>query len=206
MKAFLSLLLITLSILLCGCPVASSRIYQPLEWEKPYLAQFEKCVMPSDVQAHPASYTGKRLHWVGIIDTLIVNPRGESMYTSLLVNQKYYDYIEDFGIQRERMFVSPYGEGAFYFDKIFVGSSMDSLKPMFLSVAKKGNLVFCYGTFTTLRDSIPVLVSSGARFIPSELFATDIFSYRVERDSLGKIVAGKDGFPKLTDIKILRIS
>ena|SRR5258706_10833407 len=205
MKALLISTILSLPVFLWGCPVASSRLYQPLDWEKPLLAESERCIMPSDLQAQPTAYYGKRLHWVGIIDSVIMYPQGENIRTTLLVNQKYYDYIEDFGAQREKMFISPYGEGRFFFDKTFVAISLDSLKPIFSSGAKKGNLVFCYGTFSALRDSIPVLESKGARFIPSEFFATNIFSYRAERDSLGNIIAGKDGFPKLTDFKILRI-
>jgi hypothetical protein len=146
-----------------------------------------------------------QIHWVGVIDTLLLSPQGANVLASLVVDQKYYDYVEDFGPQHERMFVSPYGEGKFLFDKIFLNTGMDSVKVKFRNFPSNGTLAFCYGTFSAIRDSLPVLTAINARFVPSERFATDIFSYRAKRDSLGNIISDERGFPDLMDFKILRV-
>src|SRR6266852_388223 len=97
MKPLVLSITLVLSISFWGCSIASSRIYEPLDWERPLLTEAEKCIMPSDLRSRPEAYYGKRLHWVGIIDTVIMTPQDGEIQTSILIDQKYYDYIEDFG-------------------------------------------------------------------------------------------------------------
>ena len=205
MRILVSILVTIQALFFLGCPVASSRMYKPLDWEQPLLEKADKSIMPSDVKAAPEKYLGNAIHWVGIVDSFALPTRGDTIFSQVYLEQKYYDYIEDFSIQRETIFLSSHGEGKFVFNKDLVHAPLDTVLKALSVVAKRGALAFCYGTFTGLRNGIPVIQSSGIRFIPSEFYSTGILSYEVERDSTGRVVMRKNGFPELTNIRIIKI-
>lgn len=188
----------------CTC-LPGSRQYQPLDWEEPLLRGANKAILPSDVRKHPDLYVGQPIHWAGIVDTFTVSVQHDTVTFDLLLDQKFYDYIEDFGAQREKIFLSPYGEGLYHLRRTHVGASADTLRRALSVLAARGNLVFSYGMFRGLQDSLPVLTSTGARFIHRQFYSTEIFSYGVVRDSLGKVVLDSHGYPELSDYAIHKL-
>lgn len=199
------ILLISVSFLLSNCG-PSSRLYKPEAWEEPLLKESTKEYMPSDVIKNPEKYKGEFIHWIGIVDTFYLQEKDNEVITDLVFDQKYYDYIEDFSIQQETMFISPFGEGKFILRKTMTKTAADSVKEFLNYLVQDKSLGFCYGNFVELKESLPILESKGVRFIPEAYYATNIFSYEVERDSLGNVVIGEDGFPSLTNFKMLKLA
>ena len=162
--------------------------------------------MPSDVLANSERYEGELIHWVGIVDTFSVWTNGDSVFTEIRFEQHYYDYIEDFSIQTETMFVSPLGGGDFLYGHELAGVPADSVRQMLSVTAKPGDLGFAYGTFREIRNGLPYLDAVRVRFIPEKYFSTAIFKYDVQRDADGEVVADKRGFPVLTGLEILKLA
>ena len=111
------LLLVTVSIfLLCGCPgtMPGSRQYQPLpEWEAKFFAQARRDIFPQDVRQDPQHFKSTLVVWTGIIKSIEHVQYNSSPFVQFTVEHHYFDWVEDFGLQPERFFVSPYGEGYF---------------------------------------------------------------------------------------------
>ncbi|MFQ5607150.1 MAG: hypothetical protein ACE5GA_04325 [Candidatus Zixiibacteriota bacterium] len=166
----------------------------------------DKSILPSDVRSNFEAYQGQFTHWVGVIDTFMIESVQNYYVLTIVLDQKYYDYIEDFSIQQERMFVSPKGEGRYYYRKFLADIHPDSAKSELGVLAARQNLGFCYGEIVSLKDGDPVLRGGRIRFVHEAVYATNIFSYVVERDSLGRVVVGKDGFPSLVDFEVLKIA
>lgn len=199
-KYYLSLMLLCFT----AC-MASSRPYKPLDWEKPYFENAEKYILPLDIRNNPDKYLNRDIHWVGIIDTFWVDTQNDTAIVSIVLDQKYYDYIEDFSIQDEKIFLSPRGEGKFIHIKRITNISADTIRSDLSKLAEKGNLGFCYGAFTGLDVRMPVLEGGPIRFIHEKDFATNICSYEVERDADGKVIVDDRGFPKLKNFKMLKV-
>ncbi len=200
-----------IALLFAGCktfsPFPHSRNYEPLEWEKAYFDSSIKNVMPSDIVNSGNEYVNKQIHWVGIIDTFFVtnSDTDSSVIAKILFDQKFYDYIEDFSIQDERIFLSPKGDGKFEMVKVFNDLPSDSVKASLSFFTKDKSLGFCYGVYQYSENGMPVLEKGVIRFIPHFYYSTNIFSYDVERDSTGKIMTDKEGLPVLTDFKTLNL-
>ncbi|HEX8298014.1 MAG TPA: hypothetical protein VF594_02545 [Rubricoccaceae bacterium] len=201
-------LLVLVALTLSGCSgvFPGSRPYQPLDWEAAALAGSLKTAMPSDVVTDPAQYQGRLIHWVGVVDTFSVEAVGDSVFTRIEFEQHYYDYIEDFSIQDETMFVSPLGGGRFVYADARAGASVDSLRQSLSMGAASGNLGFVYGTLQAVRSGLPILTNGRIRFVPDRLFSTAIFRYDVRRDAEGRAVGTENGFPELTGIEFLKIA
>ncbi len=196
-------IIIIISLLFYSC-VPGSMTYQPLEWEQSLLKQSIKTITPLDIVKNSEFVNDKLIHWVGIVDTFEVFEKDGKVIVDLKLDQRFYDYIEDYSIQQETMFISPFGEGKFYMRKIF-NSKSDSLLVGVQKVIKDKLLAFCYGNFIELKNTCPVLDTKGLRFIPKKYYATNIFSYKVARDSSGKVISTKEGYPLLTDFKMLKV-
>lgn len=191
-------------LFITGC--ASSRPYKPLDWEQPYFESAEKSILPLDVMKDPEKYLNREIHWVGIIDTFWLETHVDTVIATVVLDQKYYDYIEDFSIQMEKIFLSPKGEGKFIHMKRMTSVSADTVRSGLRVVAEKGNLGFCYGTFVGMRDRMPIIEGGPIRFIHEKFFATNILSYEVERDREGNVVVEESGLPKLTNFEILKVA
>ncbi len=210
LTAFVAALGVACVLVLGGCPPPGlgSRIYQPLDWEHPLLERATKTVMPSDVAADPAAYEGQLIHWVGLVDSVAVAARGDSVLAEVRFTQHYYDYVEDFGGQRETMFVSPLGSGRFVYSRVFTGVPADSVAAFqreLVALAAPGNLGMVYGTVDgSLRDGLPHLSEGVARFVAARYVTTRTFSYDVERDAEGRVVGAPTDFPRVASLRFLR--
>lgn len=199
--------LITILLFFSSCVplLPGSKMYEPVDWEKSLMKRSNKLAMPSDILNEPELYRDSLIHWVGIIDTFYVVDQDSLVLTRVHFDQKYYDYIEDYSIQREVFFISPYGEGEFISERVYKDLTADSLTQILNSGLNKGDLGFNYGIFKTIESGKPVLEGVGLRIVDKQFYSTEYMSYTVQRDSLGKVIPRSDGFPSLEHGKIEKI-
>lgn len=173
------------AVLVCitciGCPVGpSTRLYKPVsEWETKAFSKADRSIYPNDVRTDFAAHDSSRVAWPGIV--LSVTPKNQDTVIEVhfVIQHHYYDWLEDFSIQQERIFLSPRGEGVFE-TTWWVQPTADTGK----IVQSVGNMVIVYGIPASVRDSIIILNAYYIREIEREWFATDIFDYGRPGDSM----------------------
>jgi hypothetical protein len=109
-----------------------SNPYKPDDWENPLL------------HIAPSLYADSFVHWIGLVKEVMINDSLGVSAISFTLEQKYWDYIEDYSIQDEVMFVSPPGEGDFILQVpqiLLTEEDKEVLKKM----AEEKKLFFCYG-------------------------------------------------------------
>ncbi|MFT3702629.1 MAG: hypothetical protein QM802_09675 [Agriterribacter sp.] len=178
----------------------SSNSYKPDEWEKPYFDSSIRSAFPSDLIKHPEKYTDKLIHLIGIVDSVYID---SSKNITVLLENKFWDYIEDYSIQDEKMFVSEKGDGKFLVTLPDIGTGQFEALQKFPAENK---LFLVYGNFKGLTNNLPVLSAAQIKYIDYEFYSTKIFSYEVERNKDGEIVTDKNGKPKLTNLKFLKVA
>jgi hypothetical protein len=135
-----------------GCPglVPGSRAYRPLpKWEAKYLAQASRTVFPNAVREHPESFTNILVAWTGIITNIEYFTNSGPRVVRFTAAHHYFDWIEDFGIQRERFFLSPRGEGSFAVQ--WRADSPDDQR--FVDQFAVGDMLVAYGYPTVVRTN-----------------------------------------------------
>lgn len=199
-----SLLMLLLS---SGCVpfLPGSRQYQPADWESSLIEESNKLVMPDDVRSNPYLYLDALIHWVGIVDTVTFDSQDQEIISRIHLDQKYFDYIEDYSIQQEIFFLSPLGEGSFILEQRHENTSPDSLKNNLIKQIPSGSLAFCYGILTGVDNNIPIMEVVGFRVFDERAYSTNIWKYNIQRDELGNVIAEENGFPKIGTIEILSI-
>lgn len=178
---------------------ASSKQYKPDDWEKPYYDSAIKSAFPSDLIKYSEKYRNKPIHLIGIVDTVYIE--GDKQRAAVLLKNKYWDYIEDYGIQDEVMFVSEKGDGWFWVTLTEI--SPEQLEEVKRFQAEK-KLLLVYGTFKGVSNSYPVLAAQQVKYIDNELYTTLRFSYEVMRDASGDVVTDKNGNVRLTNFEFLK--
>lgn len=85
--------------------------------EKEYFDLSDASIFPNDIKADLKKYKDKTVSWVGVVDSVKLDePMNQPEYGFWLIaaQHHYYDWIVDHGLQAERFFLSPDGEGPFY--------------------------------------------------------------------------------------------
>lgn len=177
-----------------------SNPYKPDDWEKPYYDSALKTVFPSDLVKQPDRYQDKMIHLMGVVEGVLID--SNNVVTVQLEN-KYWDYTEDYSIQDEVMFVSEKGEGSFRVTLYPI--SAEQLANIKDFVAQK-KLFLVYGTFKGLANNYPLLAAQQVKYIDYELYTTRVFSYEVERDKNGHVVTDKRGKVQLTNFQFLKVA
>src|SRR2546425_254293 len=106
------LVLLAVTLLLTGCP--SSRVYHPGDAnEQQIFSAARRDIFPEDVRTDVSRYRTQILLWSGIIREVrpVETVQGPGM--EVLFEHHYWDFIEDYSIQKARAFLSPRGEGRF---------------------------------------------------------------------------------------------
>lgn len=202
---FIYCLLILLFISACVPFVPGSRHYQPADWESSLMEKSNKLIMPDDIRSEPELYLVSLINWVGIVDTVTFISEDQEIISRIHLDQKYFDYIADYSIQQEIFFLSPLGEGEFILEQRHETASPDSLKNNLIKQIPSGSLGFSYGTLTDVVDGTPILEVAGFRLFDERAYSTNIWKYNIERDSLGHVIAGENGYPKTGTIEILSV-
>lgn len=214
------ILLIILAFILFGCvqqtgnngektfAPMSSAYYKPINpGEDEFLKKADKSILPYDVRKNFKETENKSVIWTGIVDTVIYrNPADTVMLVDVYLQHRYYDFIEDFSIQQEKMFVSPFGEGTYLFRQVIVGNhKFEEIKEGLQKSVFKECFIFSYGVVSYLKDTIPCLSAQSIRIVFPENYATNIFSYKAERDKNDNLVLSDNGHPNLVDFQRLMV-
>jgi hypothetical protein len=181
----------------------SSNPYKPDNWEKPYYDSSIKAAFPSDLARFPDKFTNKLVHLIGIVASVYIDPKDSAHTVRFLLDNKYWDYIEDYSIQDEVMFVSEKGDGKFYV--VLENVNPDDLKSIKNFPAEQ-KLFLVYGNFKEMSNNYPVIIAQQIKFIDYEFYSTKIFSYDVERDKNGEVVTDKKSRAKITGLHFLKVA
>ena len=172
-----ALLLTGIIILTSGCPgiVPGSRPYQPLpKWEAKFSETARRDVFPNDVRQNSDGFTNILVVWTGIITNIHYLEDRPPRLVQITAVHHYFDWVEDFGIQRERFFLSPRGEGAFAVR--WIAQTPDDQK--FVDQFAVGDMLVAYGYPTVIRSNfIGLEPTENLRAIKPQWYRTDILDY-----------------------------
>ena len=166
------LVVLSAVLALFGClPFPHSKVFAPEgPLEKKLFPLVKREVFPNDVRADPSAYRTSVVLWSGIIRDVEPENFGGTRGLRVLVDHHYWDFIEDYSIQRAIAFLSPRGEGpfevAFRFD-------------IPVEMVRVEDMAIVYGTPTGIGSDGRRVVLDGAvlRTIPRDRYATDIWDY-----------------------------
>jgi len=104
------------------------------------------------------------------------------------------------------MFVSPHGEGEFYYIAKYPNATVELLQSK-LEKFKRNDLGICYGKIVNLKNDKPIIKGKGIRYVSYRLYTTKIMSYKVKKDSVtGETVCGENNMYKTKDFKLLKVA
>ncbi len=177
----------------------SSNPYKPDNWEKPYYDSSLKSAFPSDLTNHPDKYLNKLIHLIGIVDSVYID---SSRNVTFRLENKFWDYIEDYSIQDEKMFVSEKGDGNFF---VTISNISSEQFEDFKKFPAENKLFLVYGNFEKLTNNFPVLAARQIKYIDYEFYTTKVFSYEIQRDKNGNVVTDKKGKVQTTNFNFLKV-
>lgn len=181
----------------------SSNSYKPDDWEKLYFDSSIKTAFPSDLNKFPEKYENKLVHLIGIVDSVYIDNKDSVATATFLLDNKYWDYIEDYSIQDEVIFVSEKGDGRFL---VTLSNIKNDEANNFKSFASEKKLFLVYGIFKGSINKYPVISAQQIKYIDYELYTTNVFSYEVERDKKGNVETDKRGKIQMTNFKFLKVA
>jgi hypothetical protein len=152
-----------------------SRAYRPLpKWEKKFAEKARRDVFPKDVRQNPDKFKKTLVVWTGVITNIEFFRDDSSRVVRFTAEHHYFDWIEDFGIQRERFFLSPRGEGEFA--AAWRAESADDKK--FVDQFAIDDMIIAYGYPSLIRNNVVGLFpTENLRAIKPQLYRTDIIDY-----------------------------
>lgn len=183
-----------------GRVLMSSNQYKPDKWEKDFYENSIKTAFPSDLIKNPDQYSDQLIQLIGIVDSVYVD--NDKNLTFILEN-KYWDYIEDYSIQDEKMFVSDKGDGKFM---VTVSNFNPEQIAAFKKFPTEKKLFLVYGNYKELSNNIPVLTAKLIKYFDHEVYSTSIFSYEILRDKNGNVELDKKGNSRITNFKFLKVA
>jgi len=183
------MLFLSVCILLRCSPafVPHTDSYQPCsEWEIEEYKKANVYVFPDDIRDSLNKYRDTVVAWPGIIQAHNFAPYEDRVDLELVLEHHYYDWLEDFSIQREKIFLSPRGEGLFY--AIWPLKKDVDIEEFDKSVLN-GDLVIVYGYPDTIfSDSTIMVRSTYIRSFLENYFRTDIMDYGRVYEPITKIL------------------
>jgi hypothetical protein len=181
----------------------NSRSYKPDDWEKPYYDSAVKTAYPSALSKFPEKYQGKLIHLAGIVDSVFNDSSDNSNSVMLVVENKYWDYVEDYSIQDEILFVSPKGDGKFI---IAINDLTLHELEICREFANEKKFLLIYGYIRQPVNNLPAILVQQVKYIDYKLYTTKVMSYDIERDNNGEVVTDKKGYIRLIDFKFLKVA
>lgn len=168
-------------IIFIGCPIGPhSRHYKPVsDWERDAFEKANREVYPQDVRDDIAKYDSARIAWPGVIQNITTRVTDTGLAIDLIIEHHYYNWIEDFSIQQEHIFLSPHGEGLFETTWYLKPDSDKDKIAEFI-----GDMAIVYGIPRGVYDSVIDVRAYYVRVIDQQWYATDIFEYKRHGDSL----------------------
>jgi hypothetical protein len=171
------LILVPSLLLLSGCPgpFPGSQPYKPLpRWERQFFRKAKRDIYPNDVRKSPETYEKTLVVWPGIIKSITIDTEDGSQIARFIIEHHYFDWIEDQGIQRERFFLSPRGEGLFAL-AWRVDIEEDKL---FIEQFAVDDMIIAYGYPSMIKDDlIGFYPTQNIRGIKPKWYRTDVLDY-----------------------------
>jgi hypothetical protein len=141
--------------------------------EKAVFPRARRDVFPSQVRADLARYR-QTVAWAGILDDFSLREEGDSVVVRMYVAHRYFDWIEDHGIQRARYFLSPRGDGRFAAAVAMPREYRKGIE----ETTKRGDMMIVYGVPAELRGDLIVLnPTEHVRPVPRALWRDDVLEY-----------------------------
>jgi len=205
---FSALLLFTLSSCFQNGGIPNSAPYKPTNpGEDEALKNATKSILPFDVKRASQSVESKSVVWTGIVKKLDVYSKDNETIADIYLEHRYYDFIEDFSIQQEKMFVSPFGEGEYILrQKMNSKIPFEEIKKEHPKIIFRECFLITYGKVGKIENGIPLLEYENLRIVFPENYATNIFSYKFERDKNKNLVLEENGEPKQSEFKQLKVA
>lgn len=186
-----SLLVMLLGLSACATTF-SSREYAPDTPERQAIyKKARKDVYPKQVRQNAARYADDTIAWAGIVKSteLFQSPYGPAV--RVLIEHRYFDWIEDHGAQPERFFLSPRGEGDFLIivkpDAGMDQKAIDRLVPPGTMAIAVGSP---YVKAAEFKDKPLALLTDYFQFIEQKWYRTDVFDYGREGESIKRVEGG----------------
>jgi hypothetical protein len=143
------------------------------DWEETVAAGARRDIFPDDVRE--AGGSSELVAWAGIAESLEISEEDGVPTETMRVLHRYFDWIEDFGLQRECFFLSPEGEGEFT-AKWPLKKEWD-LK-LLQQQMRPGGMMVVYGRPELVDgDVVDLGTASYARYFPIEAYRTDKLDY-----------------------------
>lgn len=171
------LILISLLLLLSGCPgyFPGSQSYKPLpKWERQFFEKAKFDIYPNDVRESPETHEKNLVVWPGIIKSITIDTENGSQIARFTIEHHYFDWIEDHGLQREKYFLSPRGEGLFAL-AWRVDTQEDKL---FIQQFAVDDMIIAYGYPSMIKDDlIGFYPTQNIHSIKPKWYRTDVLDY-----------------------------
>lgn len=181
-----------------------SNYYKPDLWEAPLFNKAIKTAFPVDLNKFPDKYKGKLIHLIGIVESVTTEQTKDSTIFTIALENRYWDYIEDYSIQDEVMFISPNGGGKFKLIVIATNTNSKDIETI-KKFQKEKKLFLIYAYFNEIVDGIPILILPQIKFIDYKFYTSNVFSYDIERDSQGQVVTSSSGELNITNFTLLKV-
>ncbi|MBS0177690.1 MAG: hypothetical protein JSR20_02880 [Nitrospira sp.] len=163
---------VLMSIVLSGCPFPRSEMYKGFsEAEKTHFSAADLGAFPNDARNDIERYRTKHVAWPGFITELKSIQKDGMHYSRIVVEHHYYDWILDHSIQKEKVFLSPRGEG------VFATLCPSKLKDENMIADTLNNMLIVYGTPEKVEDGMLYVSCDYAKLIKREWVRTDVFDY-----------------------------
>jgi hypothetical protein len=144
-------------------------------WEVSEYKKSNVNVFPDDVRKDLDMFKDTMIAWPGIIKTHQLKKYDDKVDVELVLEHHYYDWLEDYGLQKEKIFLSPQGKGVF--TTIWPLRSDVDLEEWDRMV-NDGDLTIVYGyPDSILIDSTIVIKSTYIRSFPKDFYRTDMLDY-----------------------------
>jgi hypothetical protein len=162
--------LMVVLIALIGCP--HSKLYQGLsDGEREHFNKSSREIFPNDVRNDLERFRATKVAWPGFITEGKWAQVEEGFVTTFFIEHHFYDWILDYSIQKEKIFLSPKGEG------MFATNCTSKAEQESQTASAVGNLIIVYGTPVGVEEGIVTLSCDYARLIKREWVRTDVFEY-----------------------------
>jgi hypothetical protein len=183
----------------------SSNYYKPDILEDSLFNKAIKTAFPSDLAKFPETYKGKLIHLIGIVDSVNVEQQDKKVIFTFVIENKYWDYIEDYSIQDEVMFVSPKGDGKF---RVIVSAANLDAKDIenVKQFPAEKKLFLVNGIFKEIIEGIPALTTQQIKYIDYQYYTTKVFSYVVARNTKGEVITSPDGKLQFDNFERLKLA
>ncbi len=192
-KTLIVSLLLLATTSLTSCATYSSRTYTPgSKADQVIFNNARKDIYPQQVRRNPVKYGDETIAWAGIVKDVELFQSRYGLSARILIEHRYFDWIEDHGAQAEVFFLSPRGEGDFM---IFVKPDDQLSRKEAQQLVPVGTMVVAIGKIhvkTAQDKSIPLsLMTDYHQFIDRKWYRSDVFDYGREGEPIKKVQGGE---------------